>query len=195
MRAAPREQREAGDGARERGERARVVPAPVGRLHEAERERPDGRREQRGAEPVGAALLARGRASRSAAAPRATAPSAPAGRLTRNTSRQSTCTSRPPSGGPAAAAAAPTPAQIPIAAGRSRGSNSGSSSASEVGTSSAAPAACSTRAATSVATDGAIPHSAEPIEKSTSPAWKPRLRPVRSASRPAGTSSAANTIA
>ena len=182
--AARGEQRDARDGGRERAERARVVPAPLGRLDEAERERADGRGEQRGAEPVGPALGDRGRGSRSAAgAPRHSA-QAPTGRLTKNTSRQSTCTSRPPSGGPAAAAAAPTPAQMPIAAGRSRGSNSGSSSASEVGTSSAAPAACRTRAATSSVTDGASPHSAEPSTNSARPPRKPRRRPVRSAQAP-----------
>ena len=54
-----------------------------------ERERADGRGEQRGAEPVGAPLRGPGRASRSAAATPRHSAHAPTGRFTRNTSRQS----------------------------------------------------------------------------------------------------------
>ncbi len=117
------------------------------------------------------------------------------GRLTRKTSRQLALTSRPPSGGPAAAATPPTAAQMPIAVGRRWGSNSGSSSASEVGIRNAAPIAWITRAATSVGAEGAAPQRSDPSAKTISPPMKARRRPKRSASAPAGTSSAANTIA
>src|SRR5581483_2440264 len=43
-------------------------------------------------------------------------------------------------------------------------------------------------------TVGASPHAAEPTRKSTTPPRKTRLLPTRSARRPAGTSSEANTM-
>ena len=52
-----------------------------------------------------------------------------------------------------------------------------------------------TRAATSTSSDGAAPHSAEPAANSSMPARNVRLRPARSAIRPAGIMSAAMTIA
>src|SRR5450755_3905041 len=119
----------------------------------------------------------------------------PIGTLTMNTHRQPACTSSPPMGGPAAAATPPTAAQIPTAAPRFSGGNSGSSRPSEVGSMNAAPAACATRAPTSTATDGAAAHAAEARLNRPSPSRKPRLRPARSAHRPAGTSSAAKVIA
>ena len=59
----------------------------------------------------------------------------------------------------------------------------------------APPAACTTRAATSVSTEGATAQRTEAPVKVARPSRNIRLRPMRSASRPAGTSSAANTIA
>ncbi len=119
----------------------------------------------------------------------------PIGRLTRNTQCQLSCTSTPPSGGPAAAATAPLADQIATARGRWGAANSTSTSARDVGNSAAAPTACATRAATSQPTDGAAAHRPEAATNTSAPAMKTRLRPRRSASRPAGTSSAANTIA
>src|SRR6185436_8708314 len=69
------------------------------------------------------------------------------------------------------------------------------SSPSEVGKSSAAPAAWRTRAATRKPTDGAAAHAADAAVKRLMPIRNARFRPVRSAQRPAGISSAANTIA
>jgi hypothetical protein len=57
-----------------------------------------------------------------------------------------------------------------------------------------APAAWTTRAAISRPTPGASAHSTEPRVNAASPAVKTRRRPARSAHRPAGTSTAANTI-
>ena len=119
----------------------------------------------------------------------------PSTRFTKNTSRQSAHSiSSPPSDGPVAAATPPTAPHSAVADARRSGGNSGSSSPSEVGTSSAAPAACSTRAATSAHADQASPHSAEATMNSPSPTKNTRRRPSRSASRPAGTSSAAKTM-
>ena len=98
-------------------------------------------------------------------------------------------------GGPAAAATAPTAAQIETALRRSSAGNSGRRRASEVGKTEAAPTACSTRAATSSSTEGAAADRAEATVKIARPATKLRLRPSRSAVRPAGTSRAAKTIA
>ena len=91
------------------------------------------RRPARGADQVGPALVA-ARAARAARARAATASvTRPTGTLTRNTQRQLACTSRPPSGGPAAAATPPTAAQSADRDARCAGGNSGSSSPSEVG--------------------------------------------------------------
>lgn len=119
----------------------------------------------------------------------------PTGTLTRNTQCQLSCRSRPPRGGPAAAATAPLADQMATAPGRRAGVEFARSSASEAGISAAAPTACPTRAATSQPTDGAAAHRAEARTKTSTPAVKVRLRPARSARRPAGTSSAAKTIA
>gem|GEM_PF-4536917 len=69
-----------------------------------------------------------------------------------------------------------------------------SSSDNEAGTIRPAPAAWITRAAISAATPGARPQHSEPMLKVISPATKRRRRPTRSAHRPAGTSTAANTM-
>ena len=120
---------------------------------------------------------------------------APSGAFTRNTSLQfEACTSRPPSDGPTAAATAaeaPSIATPPI---RLSAGSSPRSSPSDVGTSSAAPAACTMRIPTRVPADGAIAHSSDAAVKVKSPAMNTRRRPTRSASCPAGISSAANTM-
>ncbi len=59
----------------------------------------------------------------------------------------------------------------------------------------AAPTAWRTRVATRKGIEGATAQSAEAAEKSSRPPTKTRLRPMRSATRPAGTRSAAKTIA
>ena len=69
-----------------------------------------------------------------------------------------------------------------------------STRASDDGTSAAAPTACRTRAATRRPAVGATPHSIDAIVNRTAAARNVRRRPMRSASRPAGISSAANTI-
>ena len=116
------------------------------------------------------------------------------GRLTRKTQRQLACTSSPPTGGPKAAAAPPTADHRPMAAPLRAGPNAGSSSPSDVGSISAPPVACTTRAATSTPREGASAHRADDTVKMASPIRKARLRPARSAQRPAGTRAAANTM-
>ena len=77
---------------------------------------------------------------------------------------------------------------------RPGGGTLASSSESEAGTIRPAPAAWMIRAAISSGTPGDRPHRAEPALKPIRPATKIRRRPTRSAHRPAGTSTAANTI-
>jgi len=55
------------------------------------------------------------------------------------------------------------------------------------------PIACTARKATSVPRFGATLHSSEPRVNSTSPSWKIRLRPRRSAVDPERTSRLAST--
>ncbi len=124
-----------------------------------------------------------------------TSTAAPSTRLTKNTSRQSAHSiSTPPSDGPVAAATPPIAPHKAVAEARRSAGNSGSSRPSDVGTSSAAPAACSTRAPISTSAVGAIPQAAEAAKNSAMPVKNIRRRPSRSASRPAGTSSAAKTM-
>ena len=68
-----------------------------------------------------------------------------------------------------------------------------STRASDVGVMAAAPIACTIRAAIRKPAVGASPHVAEAIVNRGQAAQEHRLRPHRSASRPAGTSRAANT--
>jgi hypothetical protein len=119
-------------------------------------------------------------AGRSARRPAATA-MATMGTLTRNTQCQLTATSAPPITGPSAAAAPPTDVQALIVPVRFSGGAAASRRPSEAGISSAPPAACTTRA-------DATPNTIIPVRNAA-------RRPIRSAARPAGTSSAANTIA
>ncbi len=95
--------------------------------------------------------------------------------------------------GPLAAATAPIAPQAPSAADLRSGGNSGRSKASDVGTTRAAKTACSARAAMSMPVPCASPQAAEVTAKPSSPAMNSRRRPNWSASRPAGTSRAANT--
>jgi len=97
-------------------------------------------------------------------------------------------------GGPNAAAAPPTADHRPMAAPLRAGPKAGRSSPSDVGSISAPPRACTTRAATRKPSVGATAHSAEAAVKAPSPSRKARLRPARSAHRPAGTRAAANTM-
>ena len=118
----------------------------------------------------------------------------PTGRLTQNTQRQLTSTRPPPITGPSAAPRAPRADQVPRAFGRAGAGTAASRSDRDAGTIAPAPAAWMTRAAISAATPGASPHSSDPALNAASPATKNRRRPIRSAHRPAGTSTAANTI-
>ena len=138
-------------------------------------------------ETFGSLLSGTTRAARNTAA-------TPTGTLIQNTQRQSTCTRAPPITGPSAAPRAPSADQVPRALGRTGGGTAASSSDSDAGTIAPAPAAWMTRAAISAATPGASPHSTEPKLNRISPPEKSRRRPIRSAHRPAGTSTAANTI-
>lgn len=64
----------------------------------------------------------------------------------------------------------------------------------DAGTIAPPPMACTSLAAINTLTPGASPHASDPTLNVTSPARNMRLRPIRSAQRPAGTSVAAKTI-
>jgi len=119
----------------------------------------------------------------------------PIGTLTRKIQCQLICTRSPPIGGPSAAATPEIADQMPIATGRCSTGKAGSRRPSVVGIIIAAPTAWRTRAPTRKGIEGATAQSAEAAEKVRRPVMKTRLRPTRSAIRPAGTSSAAKTIA
>ncbi len=119
----------------------------------------------------------------------------PTGRLSQKIERQPTdSTSRPPTSGPAAMEMPTTAPHTPIARARSRG-------AVKVlvmidmatGLSIEPPTAWTMRKTISRSRLGASEHSSEPIEKTTRPAMKTRLRPMRSAVEPASISSEAST--
>src|SRR5262249_13177854 len=99
-----------------------------------------------------------------------------------------------PSAGPTAAASAPTAPQMLTAIARFSRGNAASTSASDAGSSIAAPTPCSTRDPTSIVGNCASAHSADDAVKIAAPHRNTRLRPTRSATRPAVTSSAPNTI-
>src|SRR5713101_6596343 len=84
---------------------------------------------------------------------------------------------------------------LAVGSARCWGGNSASRSASEVGMRIAPPAAWRMRAPISHPGPGAAAHRAEAPTKVIKPPMNNRLRPSRSARRPAGTSSAAITIA
>src|ERR1700722_8658697 len=121
-------------------------------------------------------------------------PARPTGRLIQNTQRQLACTRLPPITGPRAAPSAPSADHVPMARARPAPGTAASSSDSEAGTMSPAPMAWTTRKAISAPTPGTRPHSSDPRLNATSPAVNTRRRPIRSAHRPAGTSTAANTM-
>src|SRR5215472_16039264 len=118
----------------------------------------------------------------------------PTGTLIQNTQRQLSWTKLPPITGPSAAPSAPNADQVPIALARPDAGTFANSRESEAGTIRPAPAAWMIRAAISSGTLGDSPQSADPTVKPIKPATKTRRRPTRSAHRPAGTSTAANTI-
>ncbi len=103
-------------------------------------------------------------------------------------------TSAPPSTGPSAMLKPITPAQIPIACARSRGSvNVLRMIDMATGLSIEPPIAWTTRKATSAWTLGATLHSSEPSVNSASPTLKIRARPSRSAVEPERISRLART--
>ncbi len=117
------------------------------------------------------------------------------GTFTQNTERQPRAeTSAPPVTGPAAMLSPNTEAQTPIARARSRGSGIAFTTiASATGLSIDAPTPWRARAATSAPAEGASAHTSEARPKTTSPHWKTRRRPNRSASAPAEISRLART--
>ena len=114
--------------------------------------------------------------------------------MIQKTQRQSTWTRLPPITGPSAAPSAPSADQVPSAFARAAGGTAANSRDSDAGTIAPAPVAWMTRAAISRPTPGASAHSTDPSVNPASPAVNIRRRPIRSAHRPAGTSTAANTI-
>ena len=119
----------------------------------------------------------------------------PIGMFTRNTSRQlEAATSTPPSDGPMPAEAAAIALQSATPCARRGPGKACSTSASEAGTTIAAPSAWSTRKTTSRPSEGAIAHSSDAAVKMITPHSNRRLRPSRSAMRPAATRNAANTM-
>ena len=87
-----------------------------------------------------------------------------------------------------------TAPHMPIAIARSRGSSNTLRMIDiATGLSIDPPIAWSTRNATSSSRVGATPHSSEPSENTTRPAWNTRLRPIRSAVDPDSISRLAST--
>ena len=171
-----------------------VDPAPVLALHEGQRDGADAEGEERRADEVGErAGVGLPRLDERPAARRPAA-TTHTGRLTKNTQRQPAASTRsPPSVGPKAAATAPIEPQMATAIGtRSRGV-ARSTRASDVGVMAAAPTACRTRAAISSPARRRQPAHRRGDREHDEAADEHGLRPQRSASRPAGTSRAANT--
>ena len=103
--------------------------------------------------------------------------------------------SSPPTSGPTATAAPVVAPQIPNAVPRSRPWKVAASSASEVANIAAPPTPCSARAMLSMSGEPASAHSTDAAVKTPSPARNMSLRPNRSASDPAVSSSAASDSA
>src|SRR5262245_19664593 len=120
--------------------------------------------------------------------------SKPIGMLIRNTHRQLSWTSAPPTTGPSAAPIAPKADHVPMAAVLPRAGTQASKSDSEAGAIIPAPAAWMILAPMRAGTDGVMPHSSDPAVKADKPATRTRRRPIRSAHRPAGIRTAANTM-
>ncbi len=126
------------------------------------------------------------RASRTRAA-------APAGTLMKKISRQLARVSSPPVTGPAEDAIAPPIAHMATARARRAGSgNAWPIRAIDDGIMTAAAAPCTSRAVTSTPRPGARPQAAEASTNPATPAPNARRAPIRSASAPADSSSAAN---
>ena len=107
--------------------------------------------------------------------------------------RQLSTVRKPPTTGPAAEATDAPSDQMAIARARSAASWYASRMrASDDGMTMAAPAPCASRATTSTPSVGASPHATEAMTKSASPMPSACRAPVRSASAPAESSSAAN---
>ena len=122
-----------------------------------------------------------------------TSATAPMGRLMKKMARQLSSIRNPPTTGPAAEATPAPRDQRAIARARSASSAYASRiNASDDGMITAAPAPCASRAATSTASEGASPHATEAITNSAKPDPNARRAPMRSASAPADSSSAAN---
>ncbi len=96
--------------------------------------------------------------------------------------------------GPAAPATAPIEPHIATAIGIFGRGNVCSTNASDEGTNAAAPTACKMRPRMSSPAVGARPQSTDATVKITTAVRKVLRLPMRSASRPAGISNAANTI-
>ena len=99
-----------------------------------------------------------------------------------------------PKVGPSAPATAPAAPQIATARGSWSWAKACITNANDEGISAAAPTAWTTRNTISSSALGARPHAIEATVNSVEPARKTVRCPTRSASLPAGMSSAANTI-
>src|ERR1700722_4103897 len=99
-----------------------------------------------------------------------------------------------PNDGPVATASAPTPPHSATTWERRLVGNAPNNSPSDEGNTAAAPTPWTRRPATSMGTDGASPHRADPKQKTASPAKNTRRLPSRSAVRPAMTSREPNTM-
>src|ERR1039457_5169919 len=118
----------------------------------------------------------------------------PTGMLIQKTQRHDTSTRNPPMTGPSAAPSAPIADHVPMACARAGPGTAANKSESDAGTIMPAPIAWMRRAATNSDTSGVTPERIDPNVKTTRPATNIRRRPMRSAQRPAGTSTAANRI-
>lgn len=103
-------------------------------------------------------------------------------------------TASAPSDGPLAAPIDDTPLKKLVAAARWSSGVASSSNAMEEGVMHAAPMPCMARAAISNQIHGAVPARIEPIANTARPVMNTERRPSLSASRPAGTSTAPNTM-
>ena len=103
------------------------------------------------------------------------------------------CVSIPPNVGPMALATPFIAPQTPMASPRCCGGTATTRMARLTGTMIAPPTACSARKAISRSMWPAIPQASEKTVKITMPAMNSFFRPSRSATRPAGMSSTANT--
>ena len=136
--------------------------------------------------PTGSILRARGARDSGTNRAVSTMAAMPTGRFTQKMPRQPTVsTSSPPTTGPRPMLMPTTADHTPIALARSPGSMKVFVMIDmATGLSIDPPIACSIRNATSQPRLGATLHSSEPRENATSPVWKVRRRPIRSAVDP-----------